>query len=40
MSPYCHGEPMIPSNRYLGSNGKIFITYRCIYCGNKKEEEI
>jgi hypothetical protein len=38
--PYCHGEKMAPTYRYLGKNGKICITHRCMFCGNKKEVEI
>jgi hypothetical protein len=40
MIPYCHGEKMVPTFRYLGSNGKIFITYQCMFCGNKEEIEL
>ena len=38
--PNCHGEPMQPTFRYLGSKGKIMVTYRCMFCGNKEEVEI
>jgi hypothetical protein len=40
MEPYCHGEKMVPTYRYLGKNAKIFITYRCMFCGNKEEVEL
>ena len=40
MIPYCHGVEMTPTYRYLGVGGKIFITYRCMYCGNKEEVEV
>jgi hypothetical protein len=38
--PYCHGEPMQPSYRYLGEDGHIYITYICNLAGCDHKEEV
>jgi hypothetical protein len=37
MIPYCHGEPMQPTYRYRGGDGKIYRVYTCMLCNNKEE---
>jgi hypothetical protein len=40
MRPECHGKKMQPGKRYLRGRDKVFITYRCIFCGHKEEVQI
>jgi hypothetical protein len=35
--PWCHGEKMAPTYRYLGKDGNLWTTYRCMYCHSKQE---
>jgi hypothetical protein len=40
MRPECHGKKMQPGARYIGESEKVFITYRCSFCGHRKEVEM
>lgn len=38
-APYCHGEPMEPTYRFLAADEVIYRTWVCTHfkCGNKTE---